>query len=96
MFAGTPDAIFENAIIDWKRQPGNSKIHALQISAQHLLALKDKIIKPCKKWLVVWYDKESGKFKSRNVYNDIAEQIFIGIVKKYYIDLSVENYLKGV
>ena len=92
-FAGTPDAIFEKAIIEFKRTLINKYYHALQIAAQQILAKENKIMNKTKVWLVLWYDGE--KFKSRNVYNPRAEEIFVSLVKKYYIDQAVEKYLKG-
>jgi hypothetical protein len=92
-FAGTPDAIFENAIIEFKRSFDNKYYHSLQVAAQQILAKENKIINKTRKWLVLWYNGK--EFKSRNVYQDKAEDIFISLVKKHYIDKAVEKFLKG-
>lgn len=90
LFAGTPDVIFGKCIIDFKRSPGNTKTHALQLAGQHLLAVENKIIPKTKFQFVAWYDGE--KFKSRSVYIDNAEDVFIALVKKWYIDRTISQY----
>lgn len=92
MFAGTPDSIYENVIIDYKRNPGNSKIHALQIAGQQILAVENKIISHCKKWRIAWFDGK--EFKSRNVYNPQAVEIFKALIQKHKIEQAINNYLK--
>jgi len=92
MFGGTPDQIFEKAIVEIKRTPGDPQYRALQIGGQHILSRENKIAHKTKKWLVAWYDGE--KFKSKNVYNDKAEDVFIGLVKKHYIDKMITDYFK--
>jgi hypothetical protein len=93
VFAGRPDAIFEKAIIDFKRSSGNSKYHALQLSGYHILATEKKIIKRTKRHLIMVYDGE--KFSAKNVYRDDAEQVFFSLLKKYQIDCMIENYFKN-
>jgi hypothetical protein len=92
MFGGTPDAIFENAIVEIKRSPGDKLIRALQIAGQSILSHENKVAHKTKKWIVAWY--ENGKFKSKNVFNDKAEDVFIGLVKKHYIDKLLNDYFK--
>lgn len=90
-YAGKPDMIFERAIVDLKRGPGNKKIHALQLAAYHLLAVENKIIGKNKMHLVIWHD---GDIKGRNVYDNQAEDIFLSLVKKYYISEGVDAWMR--
>jgi len=92
MFGGTPDAIFEKAIVEIKRSPGDKLIRALQIAGQSTLSHENRVAHKTKKWIVAWYDGE--KFKSKNVFNDKAEDVFIGLVKKHYIDKLLDGYFK--
>jgi hypothetical protein len=92
-FAGTPDLIFANAIVDIKRGPGNKRYLSLQLSAYHLLAIQNKIIKKNTLWITAY--ENGGKFRMRNVYDLTAEQIFLGLVKKYWIDQATEKYFKN-
>lgn len=89
-YAGRPDAIFEKAIIDFKRSRGNSKYHALQLGGYHAMAIENNIIKKTKTWLILWFDGK--EFKSVNVYNEKAERVFIDLVHRYYIDKAVKEY----
>jgi hypothetical protein len=92
-YAGKPDAIFEKAVIDFKRNPGNNKIHALQIAAYHALAVENKIIQKNKVHLILWFD--GSKFRAKNVYDPCAEWIFISLVKKYYIDKEFGQWMNS-
>jgi len=92
LFAGRPDAIFEKAIVDFKRSVTDKKHMALQFAGYHILACENKLIEQTRKWYAI-YGKD-GKFKIVNVWNPDAESIFKALVKKHYIDRAVENYLK--
>jgi hypothetical protein len=92
-FAGIPDAIFEHAIIDFKRTFSNKQVHALQTGAQHILAVENKIIKPTKLWFIAYYD--NGKMKAKDVYNPEAESVFERCVTKFYLEQQIQNYIKG-
>ena len=74
-YAGTPDLIFENGIVDLKRSHGDAKIRALQLAGYHNLAIENKIIHPTKKWftLVIKDQKPSPK----NIYHPMAERVFL-------------------
>ncbi len=91
-FSGKPDVIFEKGIVDIKRTFYNAKYHALQLAGYSLLSKENKILST-KKWYVIYFD---GEFKIKNVYNPQAEDIFLSLVRKYYIDAAVENYLKSI
>jgi hypothetical protein len=90
-YAGKPDAIFEKCIIDFKRSPGDAKRHALQLAGYHTLAIENKIITKNKIWLILVYTGK--KFTVKNVYDPQAESIFISLVKKYYIEKGVEQWI---
>ena len=91
-YAGTPDAVFKNCIIDFKRSRPNLKYTALQMAGYHIMLTENKTIKPTKNWLVLYQGKKG--FLSVNVYNEQAEDIFLSLVQKYHIDKSVDNYLR--
>jgi hypothetical protein len=90
-FAGKPDAVFSKAIIDFKRSPGDTKIHALQLAGYHTLAKENHIAPATKIWLILWFDGK--KFKAKNVYDIRAENIFLQLVKKYYIDQEITSWM---
>jgi hypothetical protein len=92
-FTGQPDAIFEKAIVDFKRTRSNDKRLALQLAGYHILAVENKNIKPTKKWYCI-YGKD-GDWKIANVYDPQAEDIFMALLKKYYIDIAIKRYMEG-
>jgi hypothetical protein len=92
-FAGIPDAIFEHAIVDFKRSFSNKYTHSLQTGAQHILAVENKIIEPTASWFIVYYN--NGKMSAKCTYDDKAESAFLKCVDKWYIDQQIKNYLKG-
>jgi CRISPR/Cas system-associated exonuclease Cas4 (RecB family) len=92
-FAGTPDLIFENAIVDLKRTIGNKKHHSLQLAGYAVLA-KEGGYGDIKKWYII--EIKNGKYRLVNVYNPQAISIFLSLVKKYKIDRSFNNYIKTV
>jgi len=93
-FAGTPDMIFENAIIDFKRSINYSNIknYSLQLAAYNLLC-KEYFDKDFKTEQYILYQKE-GEFKLKNVYNPDAERIFLFMRDKYFTEREIENYYK--
>lgn len=92
-FAGTPDIVFERAIVDLKRSPGNWKRHSLQLSGYLILAVENGLIKKTKSLIVLWYD--GREFKHKNVFDPLAESLFISLVKKHYINQEVEKWMRG-
>lgn len=93
-FAGTPDIIFENAIVDLKRTCGNKKIHALQTAGYNFLAVENGLIKPTKlHYVLVLSD---GKPEPVNVYDSMAENIFLSLLSKYKIEKSLEYYFNKI
>jgi len=93
-FAGIPDAIFEHAIVDFKRSFGNKYTHSLQLAAQHILALENGTIdSSISSWFIVYYS--NGKMKQKDVFNKDAEFIFKMCVKKFYLNQQIQNYITG-
>jgi len=92
VFAGTPDMIFTQAIIDNKRSFGNKKIRALQLAGYYLLA-REKGIKKIKTWLNISF--QNGKFHARNVYDDRAENVFLACLNRYKNNQLIDSYLKS-
>lgn len=93
-FVGTPDMIFENAIVDLKRTFGNRKIHALQTAGYNLLAVENGIIRPTKlHYILVIRD---GGYDMTQVYDSMAETIFLSLVQKHRIEKSVEYYMNKI
>ncbi len=95
-FAGTPDLVFENAVVDIKRTFYNKKIHALQCSAYGYLAAHNKFTKKTKNHLILVINKEAGEYKTHFVFDAQAEQIFIALVQKWHIEKQFAKYLKSV
>ena len=91
-FAGCPDIVFENAIIDVKRNIYDARQHALQLAGYSILCSENQIAKN-KIWLIAYHDGIDFKFK--NVYNEYAETIFLELVRKWYIDKNVETYFNN-
>jgi len=92
MYAGTADLIMENAIIDFKRSFSNKYYHSLQIAGQLILAEENNICKT-ENWYIAVY--KNSKFKLYPVYNTEADSMFLKLVDKYYIDQSINKYLRG-
>jgi hypothetical protein len=91
MFAGIPDAIFENAIIDFKRSFSNANYHALQLAGQYILAEENNICNT-DNWYVAYY--QNSKFKVKSVYNDAAETAFLRCIEKYELNQQIQTYLE--
>jgi hypothetical protein len=89
-FAGRPDIVFEHAILDLKRKPSNTKRHALQLAGYALLVDGSY---PRERY-IIWDD---GKiFHLRNVYKPVADDIFLQLLDRYYIDQAYKNYMKPI
>jgi hypothetical protein len=91
-FAGQPDVVYSDAIIDIKRNKGTEKIHSLQLAGYSIL-VKEAGLGNIKKWFIAWHTGK--KFRIQNVYDPRAIDIFIALRKKYDLDKAVENYMKG-
>jgi len=92
LFVGQPDMIFKKAIVDLKRNFGNVKIHSLQLAGYSILA-RERGIAKTKTWIIVW--EQNGKFKSRNVYDPRAEEIFLACLQKFKLEQAIELYMKS-
>ena len=93
MYAGTPDLIFENAKLDFKRSFNDFNYHALQLAAQDILEVENSITEGNENWYIAYY--QNSKFKLKSVYHPDAKTMFLKLVDKYYIDQSVNKYLLG-
>lgn len=93
MFAGAPDLIMENVIIDFKRSYGNKYYHSLQLAGQYILSQENNIMPDTKNWFIAIY--QNSKFKLKPVYHPEAKKMFLKLIDKYYIDQSINKYLKG-
>lgn len=94
-FCGTPDMIFEKAMVDLKRSVGNKKIHALQLAGYELLAVENGLIHPVKQHLIlIAYD--NGGYDVCNVYNSFAEGTFLSLLQRYKIDKAINYYLTKI
>jgi hypothetical protein len=94
-FAGCPDLIFQNAIVDLKRSFGNKKIHALQLSGYSLLAAENGLMKPSKLHYILILRNDGG-YDLHMVYDPMAEVIFLSLLQRYKIDKSIEYYLNKI
>lgn len=92
-FGGTPDIVFQNAILDIKRQPRNSKYHALQLVGYEIL-LKEDTTNGIMDLIICWHDEKKKKFKKRDVYNCYAKDIFFVLLQNYYNNKFIEQYFK--
>jgi hypothetical protein len=94
-FCGTPDLVFENAIVDVKRTFGNKKIHALQTAGYQQLVFENGISKKTKlHYILVLHD--DGTYDVTNVYNDQAATVFESLVQRYKIDRVIEYYMNKI
>lgn len=93
-YAGTPDLIFERAIVDLKRTCGNKRIHALQTAGYNLLAVENGLIHTTKLHYILVLN--SGGYDVTNVYDSMAENIFLSLLSKYKIEKSLEYYLNKI
>ncbi|OGF58482.1 MAG: hypothetical protein A2Y62_21210 [Candidatus Fischerbacteria bacterium RBG_13_37_8] len=93
MFGGKPDVIFENAKIDFKLNFNNKYYHSLQLAAQEILTMENNISPDTENWFIAYY--QNSKFKLKPVYNPEAKKMFLKLVDKYYIDQSINKFLKG-
>lgn len=92
LFAGTPDAVFENCIPDFKRSRIKKSDMALQIAGYQVLAWENELLDKIPYWLMMWYDDLRDEFKSSLVYRPDAIGVFLLHVTKYYADQKINEY----
>jgi len=93
LFAGTPDNVFENGIIDWKRSRVTKKDMALQHAGYDILAFENCFYRPVKRqWIMAWYDNFIDEFKSSEVYRPDAIETFLLHVTDYYLHNKINEY----
>ena len=88
-FAGTPDIICQNAIIDLKRTIGKLSYHALQFAGYSILSKEYKLANT-KKWFLLWHDGK--KFQMKNCYNPQAGGMFKSLLLKNRIEREYKKY----
>ena len=93
LFGGTPDMVFEEALVDWKSSLYAPKHFSLQLAGYNILTSENKVIGKTKKWIILYPD--GGVIKMKNVYNSLAEDVFIASVRKWQLERTIENYMKG-
>ena len=91
-FCGKADSIFEHAIIDFKRGPGDKKRRALQLAGYSILAQENLKIKT--KMLISAYFNDK-KIIAKNIYDPHAESIFISLVRKWQIEQTLKKFMEG-
>jgi hypothetical protein len=91
-FCGKPDAIYEYAILDFKRGPGDKKRRALQLSGYSILAHENIKLKT-KIWISAYFNGK--KIIAKNIYDPQAENIFMSLVRKWQIEQTIKNYLEA-
>lgn len=93
-FAGTPDLVFENGILDIKRTHSDSKLRALQLAGYFILLRENKIIKKTKKWITLAI--VGGKATPKKIYNTEAESVFMSQLQRHRNENNLQNYLNTV
>jgi hypothetical protein len=86
LYAGTPDLVCKNAIVDFKRTISDEKIHALQCAGY------ESLVEEKKYWFV--YEFSTGKWK--DITNHKARKLFPKLIKKYYIEQEIKNYMENL
>lgn len=89
-FAGTPDMIFEGAIVDFKSNYSNTNHYALQMAGYNILVHYNFVsIERVERILI----RDTGKkIAEKNVSFPEAIPVFVDLLKKYYIDQRVDEY----
>ena len=91
-FCGTPDAVFENALVDFKSSMVNKTHSALQFAGYSIMIEELGILKT-KNWLVIFRNRD--KWKIQKVYHPRAKKMFLELRKKYEIEQNYKKYMEG-
>ena len=86
-YAGTADLLFEHAVVDMKRTIGDKRIHALQTAGYHRAAVEHGLIADNRNHYIIRLD-EAGVLEQKNVWNSLADMIFLACVQKYKAEQS--------
>lgn len=93
LFKGTPDAIFQKGVVDFKRSPSVKRRHALQLAGYYILAVKNsKISTYTENWWIV----HGEECKVKKCYQDNAEDHFMKLVNIFWLQKDVEKYMSEV
>lgn len=93
-FAGKPDLLFTESIIDVKRSLLNPRYHALQLAGYELLKIENKIAPKTKKHFILYFLNDSWHHK--NVWNDQAENAFLILLSMHRMQRNIDSYFKAV
>jgi hypothetical protein len=91
-FCGRPDTIFEYAIVDFKRGPGDKKRRVLQLAGYSILVQENLKMKT-KIWISAYFNGK--KIIAKNIYDPQAESIFISLVRKWQIEQTLKKFMEG-
>jgi hypothetical protein len=89
---GTPDIVFEKAIVDIKRTFYNARYHSLQLAGYQALCEANQLVERGCTWHFILVLHED-KYQLFNVYNSMARTYFMSLVTKYKIEKNIERYL---
>lgn len=92
-FAGRPDAFFTGGLVDRKRSAGSKKIRALQFAGYWIMILEAGHILPPKWWTLV-YDAAKKRHVPKNVFDPMAESVFLSLVQSYWNRTLLETYMR--
>ena len=92
-YVGKPDAVFGNAIIDFKRTPPDKSMSALQFTGYDSLLHMNDVIYTTKNWLLCYKTKVGNVWKFKNVFNEHAENMFSLCLENYWNNIEIEKYL---
>jgi hypothetical protein len=95
LFCGTPDMVFEHGMVDFKRQFGNSRRHALQLTGYHILAV-NKFMEEYDgdKFLIITFDGTEIKCRDLEKYRDDAHEVFPLLVDAWWARRAYEKYME--
>ena len=96
VYAGTPDMVCTNAIVDLKRTFVDAKYHALQLAGYYALLKDNGYAYGQEHNFIILTVDEDGKPKFRNVWNAQAQTAFSMCLNKHIAKQYVDKYLRTV
>ncbi len=92
LFAGTPDIVLEDAIVDLKSSLSHQKYYALQLQGYGILVKNNYKIRSKNHIILA---EVGGVFRYKNIYNEDAKEVFEYCLKKYDCEKHIKLYYKG-
>lgn len=92
LFAGTPDIVLEDAIVDLKSSLSHQKYYALQLQGYGILVKNNYKIRS-KNHII--FAEVGGVFRYKNIYNEEAKEVFEYCLKKYDCERLIKLYYQG-